>query len=315
MTDSAAARIAASRTPTAPTPAAGDSAPTVPARTADKPRYRIVLARFLRHRLAVVGLFILIALAIACFGADWIAPYGHNHQDLLLGARQPSSGHWLGTDSLGRDYLSELLFAGQVSLAIGICVALLSTVVGTAVGAIAGFAGGWADEVIMRVTDLFLIVPAIAVLALALQAVGPSPTTIVLVLSALGWTMIARVVRAQVLTLRNKEFIQAARVIGASNARIVVRHLLPNLTGVIAVNVSLAVASAIILESTTSFLGFGIQPPQSSWGNMLSQAAGLIGTSQAYLLYVPGLAILITVLAVNFVGDGLRDAFDPQGRQ
>ncbi|MFE2869829.1 MULTISPECIES: ABC transporter permease [unclassified Embleya] len=305
MTDSAAARIVASAPPTAPSPA--------PAR--DKPRHRIVLERFLRHRPAVVGLLILTALAISCFGASWIAPFPHNRQDLLLGAQQPSSAHWLGTDSLGRDYLSELLFAGRVSLAIGICVALLSTVVGTAVGAIAGFVGGWADEVIMRVTDLFLIVPAIAVLAVALESLGPSPVTIVLVLAALGWTMIARVVRAQVLTLRNKEFIQAARVIGASNPRIVVRHLLPNLTGVIAVNVSLAVASAIILESTTSFLGFGIQPPQSSWGNMLSQAAGLIGTSQAYLLYVPGLAILITVLAVNFVGDGLRDAFDPQGRQ
>ncbi|MFF7244597.1 ABC transporter permease [Embleya sp. NPDC008237] len=310
MTDSAALRIAESAPPTTPTPAA-----TEPSATKDKPRHRIVLERLLRHRPAVVGLLILTALAISCFGADWIAPYPHNRQDLLLGAQQPSSAHWLGTDSLGRDYLSEVLFAGQVSLAIGICVALLSTIVGTAVGAIAGFAGGWADELIMRVTDLFLIVPAIAVLALALQAVGPSPVTIVLVLSALGWTMIARVVRSQVLTLRNKEFIQAARVIGASNPRIVVRHLLPNLTGVIAVNVSLAVATAIILESTTSFLGFGIQPPQSSWGNMLSQAAGLIGTSQAYLLYVPGLAILITVLAVNFVGDGLRDAFDPQGRQ
>ncbi|MGW1992748.1 ABC transporter permease [Embleya sp. NPDC001921] len=310
MTDSAAFRTAESAPPTAPSPTPAKTAPA-----GDKPRHRLVLERFLRHRLAVVGLLILTALAISCFGARWIAPYPHNRQDLLPGAQQPSSEHWLGTDSLGRDYLSELLFAGQVSLAIGICVALLSTVVGTAVGAIAGFANGWADEVIMRVTDLFLIVPAIAVLALALEALGPSPVTIVLVLSALGWTMIARVVRSQVLTLRNKEFIQAARVIGASNPRIVVRHLLPNLTGVIAVNVSLAVASAIILESTTSFLGFGIQPPQSSWGNMLSQAAGLIGTSQAYLLYVPGLAILITVLAVNFVGDGLRDAFDPQGRQ
>ena len=293
----------------APTPASG------PAAVRDKPRARIVLERFLRHRLAVAGLVVLVTLAVCCFGAHWIAPYPDNQQDLLAGAQLPSSSHWLGTDQLGRDYLSELLYAGQVSLAIGICVAVLSTVLGTAVGAIAGFAGGWIDEVIMRGTDLFLIVPAIAVLALALQGLGPSPVTIVLVLAGLGWTMIARVVRSQVLTLRHKEFVEAARVIGASNPRIIVRHLLPNLTGVIVVNVSLAVAYAIILESTISFLGFGIQPPRSSWGNMLSQAAGLIGTSQAYLLYVPGLAILVTVLAVNFVGDGLRDAFDPQGRQ
>lgn len=204
MTDSAAFRIAESATPTTPSPTPAKPTPGKPAPAKDKPRHRLVLERFLRHRLAVVGLLTLVALAISCFGAHWIAPYPHNRQDLLLGAQQPSSEHWLGTDSLGRDYLSELLFAGQVSLAIGICVALLSTLVGTAVGAIAGFAGGRPDEVIMRVTDLFLIVPAIAVLALALEALGPSPVTIVLILSALGWTMIARVVRSQVLTLRNR---------------------------------------------------------------------------------------------------------------
>ena len=293
----------------------GGALSTPPVRSADKSRSRIVLERFLRHRLAVVGLLVLLVLLVCCFGATWIAPYPNNFQNLLLGAQPPSWSHWLGTDELGRDYLTELMYAGQVSLTIGLCVALFSTLVGTAVGAVAGFLGGLADELIMRVTDLFLIVPVIVVLALALQGLGPSPVTIVLVLSALGWTTIARVVRSQVLTLRNKEFIEAARVIGASGPRVVIRHVLPNLTGVIVVNVSLAVASAIITESTISFLGFGVQPPQSSWGNMLSQAAGLIGTPQAYLLYVPGLAILLTVLAVNFVGDGLRDAFDPQGRQ
>ncbi|WP_350350515.1 ABC transporter permease [Microbacterium sp. A8/3-1] len=275
---------------------------------------RQLLKGFLRHRLGVVSLIVLVILLIACFGAGWIAPYPQGQQDLLTGPTPPSGAHWLGTDELGRDYLSEILFSGQISLAIGLAVAVLATVVGTALGAISGYVGGWIGELIMRITDLFLIVPAIALLAVILQGLGPSPTTIVLALTALGWTYIARVVRAQVLSLREKDFIDAARGIGASGFRIVVSHLLPNLAGVIVVAMSLAVASSIIAESTLSFLGFGVQPPQTSWGSMLSQAAGYVGTPQVYLLYFPGLFILVTVLCVNFIGDGLRDALDPQGK-
>ncbi|PCE15835.1 hypothetical protein AUC47_12160 [Microbacterium sp. SZ1] len=275
---------------------------------------RQLLKGFLRHRLGVVSLVVLVILLVVCFGASWIAPYPQGQQDLLTGPTPPSGAHWLGTDELGRDYLSEILFAGQISLAIGLAVALLATVVGTALGAIAGYLGGWIGELIMRITDLFLIVPAIALLAVILQGLGSSPTTIVFALTALGWTYIARVVRAQVLSLREKDFIDAARGIGASGFRIVVSHLLPNLAGVIAVAMSLAVASSIIAESTLSFLGFGVQPPQTSWGSMLSQAAGYVGTPQVYLLYFPGLFILVTVLCVNFIGDGLRDALDPQGK-
>lgn len=275
---------------------------------------RQLLKGFLKHRLGVVSLIVLVILLVVCFGADWIAPYPQGQQDLLTGPTPPSGAHWLGTDELGRDYLSEILFAGQISLAIGLAVALLATVVGTAVGAVAGYLGGWIGELLMRITDLFLIVPAIALLAVILQGLGPSPTTIVFALTALGWTYIARVVRAQVLSLREKDFIDAARGIGASGVRIVVSHLLPNLAGVIAVAMSLAVASSIIAESTLSFLGFGVQPPQTSWGSMLSQAAGYVGTPQVYLLYFPGLFILVTVLCVNFIGDGLRDALDPQGK-
>ncbi|MBN9613669.1 MAG: ABC transporter permease [Actinobacteria bacterium] len=274
-------------------------------------QWALIRRRFFRHRLALVGLVVLAVLAIACYGAPWLSPFGQNHQDLLLGATGPSAKHWLGTDELGRDFLSELLFAGRISLSIGLGVGVLSTAVGVLLGSLAGYAGGWLDELIMRLVDLFLIVPAIAVLALALKSFGSSPLIIVLVLSSLGWTVIARVARSQVLSLREKEFIDAAVVLGASPARILVRHMLPNLAGVITVNVSLAVAAAIITESTLSFLGFGVQPPESSWGNMLSQAAGLLGTAQVYLLIFPGAFILVTVLAVNFIGDGLRDAFDP----
>jgi len=276
---------------------------------------RELLRRFAHHRLALVGSVVLVLLVIACFGAPWIAPAKQGAQDLALGPTSPSWSHLLGTDQLGRDYLSELLYAGRISLAIGFFVALVATTVGTAVGAVAGYVGGVVGEAIMRLTDLFLIVPAIAILAVALKGLGSSPVTIVLVLSGISWTYIARVVRSQVLSLSEKEFIEAARVIGASTPRILVRHMLPNLAGIIAVNISLATASAIIIESTLSFLGFGVQPPRTSWGNMLSQASGLVGTPQVYLLYFPGLFILVTVLCVNFIGDGLRDALDPQGRQ
>lgn len=274
-----------------------------------------IVGRFVRHRVALVGGVVLLVLTAACFAAPWIAPFAQGQQDLLLGPTPPSWTHWFGTDELGRDYFSELLFAGRVSLAIGIVVALLSTALGTLLGAVAGYSRGWPGEVIMRLTDLFLIVPAIAILALALEALGRSPVTVVLVLAGIGWTFIARVVRAQVLSLREKEFVDAARVIGASPTRILARHVLPNLAGLIAVNVSLGTASAIIVESTLSFLGFGIQPPQTSWGNMLSVASGFVGTDQAYLLYFPGAFILVTVLCINFIGDGVRDAFDPQEKQ
>jgi peptide/nickel transport system permease protein len=258
-------------------------------------QWALTRRRFFRHRLAVTGLVVIALLAVLCYGAPWIAPYSDNQQDLLLGATGPSAEHWLGTDDLGRDFLSRLL-------------------VGVVLGSLAGYLGGWADEVIMRLVDLFLIVPAIAVLALALRGLGSSPITIVFVLSALGWTVIARVARSQVLSLREKEFVDAAIVLGASTPRILIKHMVPNLAGVIAVNVSLAVAAAIITESTLSFLGFGVQPPESSWGNMLSQASGLLGTPAMHLLIFPGVFILVTVLAVNFIGDGLRDAFDPHAK-
>lgn len=279
-------------------------------------QWRVVGRRFRRHRLAMAGSIVLLLLAICCFGANWIAPHPANEQDLLLGAVKPGTdGHLLGTDNLGRDFLSELLYAGRISLSIGLAVAVLSTAIGTLLGALAGYLGGWVEELVMRIVDLFLIVPAVAVLALALRGLGTSPLTIILVLSAIGWTSIARVARSQVVSLREKEFIEASRLLGASTSRIIFRHMLPNLAGVIAVNVSLAVATAIIVESTLSFLGFGVQPPQSSWGQLLSDAAGLLGTDQTYLLIFPGLFILATVLCVNFIGDGLRDAFDQRARR
>lgn len=277
-------------------------------------QWQLVRRRFFRHRLAVIGLVVLIVLMVACFGASWLAPYGKNEQDLLRPTAGPNADHLFGVDELGRDYFSEVLFAGQISLKVALTVALLSSIIGTTLGAIAGYFGRWADNVLMRLTDLFLVVPSIAILAVAIKRFGNNDRTISLVLAAVLWMTIARVVRGQVLSIREKEYIDAARVGGASSRRIIVRHILPNMVGPILVNASLAIVFAIVAESTLSFLGFGVQPPNSSWGLLLSQAAGTVGTNKGYLIIFPGLMLLLVVLCVNFIGDGLRDAFDPQAK-
>lgn len=274
-------------------------------------QWQLFRRSFVHHRLAVVGLVVLVFLYLAIFSASWWVPKDPLAQDLLLGATPPSSAHWFGTDQLGRDYFARVIFAGQISLKIGLAVALLSTAVGTFAGSIAGYFGQWLEQLLMRVTDLFLIVPGIAVLAIALRRFGSTDGPIILVLAGLGWMQVARVVRGQVLSVKQKEFIDAARAAGASNTRIIVRHVLPNSVGPIVVNATLAVAGAIVAESTLSFLGFGVQKPQTSWGNLLFDAKSNVQFDE-YLLYFPGLFILLTVLCVNFVGDGLRDALDPQ---
>jgi len=278
-------------------------------------QWQLFWRRFRRHRMAVVSTVVLLLIIVACFGATWLAPFSKNHQNLALGATSPSLLHWFGTDDLGRDQVTEIMYAGQISLRIGLAVALLSTLVGTTLGALAGYFSRWTDQLLMRLTDLFLVVPAIAILAIAIKKFGNSATTIVLILAGLGWMYIARVVRSQILSIKEKEYVEAARASGASWARIIVRHVLPNTIGPILVNATLAIAAAIITESTLSFLGFGVQPPTTSWGRMLADAEGYVGTPKAHLIYFPGLALLVVVLAVNFIGDGLRDAFDPQARR
>jgi len=274
-------------------------------------QWQLMRRRFFRHRIAMVSLVVLGLLLLACFGASWIAPYPKGEQDLLLGPTGPSSKHWFGTDNLGIDQLTTLLYAGQVSLKIGLAVALISTLIGTTIGSVAGYFGKLSDQLLMRATDLFLVVPSIAVLAIALKKFGHTVNWIIIVLAALGWMYVARIVRGQVLSIKEKEFVEAARAAGASSFRVITRHILPNCIGPILVNATLAIAGAIITESTLSFLGFGIQIPDESWGHMLSSAEGNFSIN-THLLYYPGLMILLTVLCVNFLGDGLRDAFDPQ---
>jgi peptide/nickel transport system permease protein len=289
----------------------------VGAEAVPRTQWQLFWRRFFRHRLAVGSIVILGSLILACFGARWVAPYSISKIDIsLVGtAHGPSWKHWFGTDELGHDQLSVLLYAGQISLRIGLAVAAFSTVLGVLVGAAAGYFGSLIDRFLSAVTDLFLVVPELALLAVALSYFGRNPTTIILVLAALGWTYIARVVRGQVLSLKEKEFVEAARASGASSWRIIIRHILPNLVGAIMVNLTLSVAVAIVAESTLSFLGYGINPPSNSWGLMLSNNEGAVNDpSKIHLLLFPGLMLLITVMCVNFLGDGLRDAFDPQAK-
>jgi peptide/nickel transport system permease protein len=278
-------------------------------------QWQLFRRRFFRHKVAVVSGVILLLLYLSAIFAGQVTRYPLNPNIAQTQAQAgPSASHWFGTDELGRDQFTRIIYAGRISLAIGLAVAVVSTAIGSLIGAAAGYFGRWADQLLMRLTDLFLVVPALAILLMAQKKFGGSVPVIIIVLSLLFWQYIARVVRGVFLSLKEKEFVEAARASGASSWRIIFRHMLPNAIGPIAVNATLAVALAILTESTLSFLGFGVRPPTVSWGNMLQQSEGAVGTSNAYLIYFPGLFILVTVMAVNFLGDGLRDAFDPQSK-
>jgi peptide/nickel transport system permease protein len=287
-------------------------------------QFQLVRRRFLRHRLAVGALAVLVILFVMAIFAKQVARYPVNPVPLpLLQANHgPSLAHWFGTDELGRDQATRILYAARISLTIGLLVAICSTLIGVLVGSVAGYFGGWIDQILMRVTDLFLIIPALAVIAMAEQGLETknlpivghlsSSTLIIVILSFLFWMYIGRVVRGLFLSIKEKEFVEAARASGASSWRVMFRHVLPNIVGPIAVNTTLIVGAAIILESSLSFLGFGVKLPQVSLGSMLSQSESSVGTNTSYLIYFPGIFLFLVVLCVNFVGDGLRDAFDPQ---
>ena len=291
---------------------------------AARSQWQLILRRFLRHRVAVAALVILVVVFLLVFFAEFTArtPLNPNPLPLLQANHGPSLAHWFGTDELGRDQVTRILYAGRISVTIGLLVAILSTFIGTMIGASAGYFGGWVDQLLMRITDLFLIVPGIAIIAMAQKGLAgknfpligqvSSSTLIIGILSLLFWQTIARVVRGLFLSIKEKEYVEAARASGASSWRIMFRHILPNIVGPIAVNTTLVVGYAIVLESTLSFLGFGVQPPQVSIGSMLNQSESAVGTHTSYLIYFPGIFLLLVVLCVNFLGDGLRDAFDPQ---
>jgi ABC-type dipeptide/oligopeptide/nickel transport system permease subunit len=273
--------------------------------------------RFFRHRLAVVSLIVLILIGLVAIFAPQIAPYQYDELDLNNIAASPTlkDHHWFGTDFLGRDYLSRVIFGIRTSLWVALFVALLSTVIGTTIGAIAGYYGGSVDNLLMRFTDLLLTLPVLAVLLVASVYVGQGkPFRVGLILALLFWTGLARIVRGLFLSLREKEFVEAAKAAGASDVRIIARHILPNCVGPIVVTMTLLIATAILIEAALSFLGFGIQPPQPALGKLIAEGE-TEGFSLWWLVTFPGLMIVIICLAVNFVGDGLRDALDPTQRR
>jgi len=286
-------------------------------------QWAYVRMRFFRHRLAVASLIVLLLIALVGVFAPQVAPYGFDELDLDNTTQGPTleGGHIFGTDQLGRDYLSRVIFGIRTSLWVAVFVALLATAIGTAIGAIAGYFGGQTDNLLMRFTDLILTLPGLAVLLTAAVYFGsddsavlgvriPQPMKIGLILAFLFWTAVARIVRGLFLSLREKEFVEAAKAAGASDLRIIMRHMLPNCMGPIIVSTTLITATAILIEAALSFIGYGIQPPNAALGKLIADGQGE-GFNLWWLVTFPGLVIVIVALAINFVGDGLRDALDP----
>ncbi len=275
--------------------------------------FQLALLRLRRAKLAIAGSILFLALVIAALLADVIAPYGRNEIDLFHITAGPSREHWLGTDTLGRDVLSRLIYGARLSLWIGVSAAVVTVAIGTVVGAVAGYYGGWVDGLLMRFVDLMLAFPSIfLLLILAAMLDGISVTGVILFLGLFSWMWLARIIRGEFLSLKQREFIEAARAIGVPNHRIILRHLLPNVLGPIIVSATLDIAIFMLAEASLSFLGFGVQPGTPTWGNMLNEARANYLTDPL-LAIAPGLTLTIAVLSINFIGDGLRDAFDPRG--
>lgn len=274
---------------------------------------QIALRRLRRHRLAMAGAVVILVMVGVAVLSPWIAPYPPTHIDLVNRMSPPSWKHPLGTDELGHDVLTRLLYAGRVSLTVGFSAAVASALLGTLVGLVSGFYGGWLDNLLMRFVDIMLSIPDLPILIILARYFGGSLVGIVAVITAFGWMGTARLVRGEVLKLKNADFVEAARALGASNVRIMLRHLVPNALAPVIVAATLAVGGAILTEAALSYLGFGIQPPTPSWGNMLQNAQDFIWRTPL-LAFWPGLMIFLTVLCFNFFGDGLRDALDPRLR-
>ncbi len=275
------------------------------------PRKRFRLPAFFRSPLNVAGVVIVTLFVLAAIAAPIVAPYDPNKQNLAVKLNGPSAEHWFGTDSLGRDVLSRVVWGARISLTIGLVVVISASIFGTIVGTLAGYRGGTVDDGLMRITDIFFAFPAL-ILAMAIAgALGPSVTNAMIAIAVVTWPVYARLVRGQVLQLRKREFVEAAESVGASGTRIIWRHLLPNSISPLLVQASFDMGGAILIAAGLSFIGFGAQPPLAEWGRMISDARTHVST-HPWLPFFPGLAILVTVAAFNLIGDGLRDALDPR---
>ncbi len=267
--------------------------------------------RLSRNRLAMLGLCVLTVMVSLALLTPWIAPYSYSAQDLDLGATPPSGAHWLGTDAFGRDLLTLILYGSRVSLAVGFLATAVALTIGVLWGTVSGYAGGRTDAVMMRTVDILYALPFTIFIILLMVIFGRNLFLLFMAIGAVEWLTMARIVRGQVLGIRRQEYIEAAIVMGLPRSRIMYRHVLPNVLGVIIIYTTLTIPNVILLESFLSFLGLGIQPPQSSWGLLISYG---VETMEEYpwLLFFPAATLSLTLFSLNFLGDGLRDALDPR---
>ncbi|AJY76761.1 ABC transporter permease [Paenibacillus beijingensis] len=268
-----------------------------------------------RNKLAMAGLVIIIALALLAIFGPLLTTQSFAKQELLNGNQAPSANHWFGTDELGRDVFARILFGSRISLTVGVVAALIDFLIGVMYGGIAGYFGGRIDNIMMRFVDILYGIPYLLVVILLMVVMGPGLFTIIVALIATGWIGMARLVRGQVLQLKSSEYVMAARTLGASSWYIIRKHMLPNAIGVIIVQVTFSVPSAIFAEAFLSFLGLGIQPPLASWGTMANDALPTILSGKWWRLFFPALFISLTMLAFNLLGDGLLNAFNPKQRR
>ncbi len=272
------------------------------------------MSRLLRNFGFTIGLAMTLVVAVMAIAAPWLAPHDPAVQDTARRLEGPSSDHLLGLDDLGRDVLSRVIWGARVSLQVGVSVVVISTLIGVLLGAVSGYFGGVVDTAVMRTCDVLLAFPGI-LLAIAMVAVmGPSLVNVVVALSVIGWVSYARLVRGQVLKVREMEFVVAARALGARSARVIAGHVLPNVINPVIVMATLGLAGAILAEASLSFLGLGVQPPTPSWGAMLTAGRRYIGSAD-HLAIFPGVAIMVAVMGLNFLGDGLIDTLDPKFRE
>ncbi len=265
----------------------------------------------IHNRMAVIGFILLGLMTIMAIFAPFVAPYNPSEMDLKHNLEKPSAEHWLGTDKLGRDVLSRVVYGSRISLIVGFIVQGIALVVGVSLGAISGYFGGVIDLVIQRIVDVIMAFPFLILSIAIVSLIGPSLTNMMLVLGGVVWVEYTRMVRGMVLSVKEQEYILAARVVGARSGRIIFRHVLPGCLSVVIVQATFGIATAILAASGLSFLGMGAQPPTAEWGAMLSEAKPYL-RQYPVMSIAPGVAIMITVLAINFIGDALRDAFDPR---